>query len=77
MDADIGDGVPPQHPDKEAQTPARRTDGDRTEVAPVHLSALARSELQHQEGGFAHGTHLADELLEDAVAASITLAAGV
>ena len=62
-----------EHHDKEAQAPAGRTDGDRTEAAPVHLGAFARGKLQHQEGGLAHRAHQPDELLEDAVAAGVAL----
>ena len=62
-----------QHHDKEAQAPTGRSHRNGTEVTPVHLSAFARGELQHQVSRLAQGTNLAHELLEDAVTAGVTL----
>ncbi len=60
-----------QHHDKEAQASPRRADGDGAEVAPVDLGAFAGSELQHQKGGLAGRTNLADKLLKNGVAAGV------
>src|SRR5205807_6920118 len=60
-----------QHHDKEAQAPSRRADGKGAEVAPVDLGTFAGSELQHQKGGLAGRTNLADKLLKNGVAAGV------
>jgi len=47
--------------------------GMEPKVAPIGLGALAWAKLKHQEGRFANRAHLLDKLLEDAVAAAVTL----
>src|SRR5271156_6388763 len=60
-----------QDHDEEAEPAARAPDGDRAELAPVHLSALTGSEGEREEGGLAWRPHLADVLLDDADAAAV------
>ena len=57
--------------DEEAEPAARAPDGDRTELAPVYLSALPRREGEREEGGLAGRPHFADVLLDDADAAGV------
>lgn len=59
--------------DKEAQASARRSDLDRPELTPVHLSAFSGSKLQHEKGGFARRPELAHQFLEDGIATGIAL----
>src|SRR5438034_10424838 len=56
---------------KKLKRQSRRADGDGAEVVPVDLSAFAGSELQHQKGGLAGRTNLADKLLKNGVAAGV------
>ena len=58
---------------EETEPPPGGAYGDGAISAPVHLGAFPCGEVQHQVGGFAEGTHLADEPFEEGIAAGIAL----
>jgi hypothetical protein len=42
-------------------------------VTPIDLSTFPGGKVQHEEGGLARGTHLADKVFHDGVSAGIAL----